>query len=57
MSEKKYAMLQIDAEVHQMLKSFCKDKGYKMNGLVESLIKEKVSPNVKPLPSNVLKTK
>jgi predicted HicB family RNase H-like nuclease len=54
---KKYAMLQIDAEVHQMLKEFCKDRGYKMNGLVESLIKEKVSPNVKPLPTNVLKTK
>ena len=53
---KKYAMLQIDAEVHQMLKEFCKDKGYKMNGLVESLIKEKVSPNVKPIPSNVLKS-
>ena len=54
---KKYAMLQIDAEVHQMLKEFCKDKGYKMNGLVESLIKEKVSPTVKPLPSNVLRSK
>ena len=54
---KKYAMLQIDAEVHQMLKEFCKDKGYTMNGLVESLIKEKVSPNVKPLPSNVLRSK
>ena len=54
---KKYAMLQIDAEIHQLLKEFCKDKGYKMNGLVESLIKEKVSPNAKSLPSNILKTK
>ena len=53
---KKYAMLQIDAEVHQLLKSFCKDKGYKMNGLVESLIREKVSPN-KTLPTNVLRSK
>ena len=53
---KKYAMLQIDAEIHQLLKSFCKEKGYKMNGLVESLIKEKDSPNVKPLPSNILKS-
>ena len=53
---KKYAMLQIDAEVHQLLKSFCKEKGYKMNGLVESLIKEKVSPKVKPIPSNILKS-
>jgi hypothetical protein len=55
--KKKYAMLQIDAEIHQMLKEFCKDRGYKMNGLVESLIKEKVSPNVKPLPNNVLRSK
>lgn len=50
-------MLQIDAEIHQMLKDFCKERGYKMNGLVESLIKEKVSPNVKPLPTNVLRPK
>jgi hypothetical protein len=53
---KKYAMLQIDANVHQLLKSFCKDKGYKMNGLVESLIKEKVSPT-QTLPINVLRSK
>ena len=53
---KKYAMLQIDAEVHQLLKSFCKDKGYKMNGLVESLIKEKVTPN-QTFPTNVLRSK
>ena len=53
---KKYAMLQIDADVHQLLKSFCKDKGYKMNGLVESLIKEKVSPT-QTLPINLLRSK
>ena len=53
---KKYAMLQIDADVHQLLKSFCKERGYKMNGLVESLIKEKVSPT-KTLPANVLRSK
>ena len=53
---KKYAMLQIDAEVHQLLKSFCKERGYKMNGLVESLIKEKVSPTKTP-PTNVLRSK
>ena len=53
---KKYAMLQIDADIHQLLKSFCKDKGYKMNGLFESLIKEKVTPN-QTLPTNVLRSK
>jgi len=49
---KKYAMLQIDAEIHQELKKYCKEKGYKLNGLVEALIKEKVLP--KPQPKNVL---
>ena len=49
-------MLQIDAEVHQLLKCFCKDKGYKMNGLVESLIKEKVS-HTQTVPTNVLRSK
>ena len=52
---KKYAMLQIDAEVHQLLKSFCKEKGYKMNGLVESLIKEKVSRK-QTQPQNILRS-
>jgi hypothetical protein len=51
---KKYAMIQIDAEVHQMLKGFCKEKGYKINGLVETLIKEKVQSLNKTTPKNVL---
>ena len=55
-SVKKYAMLQIDAEVHQMLKEFCKDRGYKMNGLVETLIKERVS-SIRVSPTNVLRSK
>jgi hypothetical protein len=54
---KKYAMIQIDAEVHQMLKEFCKEKGYKIGGLVESLIKDKVESVKKPLPKNILSTK
>ena len=51
---KKYAMIQIDAEVHQTLKEFCKEKGYKINGLVETLIKEKVHSLNKTTPKNVL---
>jgi len=39
---KKYAMIQIDAEVHQILKEFCKEKGYKINGLIETLIKDQL---------------
>ena len=50
---KKYAMIQIDAEVHQMLKDYCKEKGYKLNGLVEALIKERVQL-LKPQPQKVL---
>jgi hypothetical protein len=49
---KKYAMIQIDVEIHQSLKEFCKERGYKINGLVEALIKEKVSS--KPQPKNIL---
>lgn len=55
-SVKKYAMLQIDVDVHQMLKEFCKDRGYKMNGLVETLIKERVS-SIRVSPTNVLRSK
>jgi hypothetical protein len=51
---KKYAMIQIDAEIHQLLKDFCKEKGYKINGLVETLIKEKVESVKKIPPKNVL---
>lgn len=51
---KKYAMIQIDAEIHQVLKDFCKEKGYKINGLVESLIKEKVESVKKIPPKNIL---
>lgn len=51
---KKYAMIQIDAQIHQLLKDFCKEKGYKINGLVETLIKEKVESVKKIPPKNVL---
>jgi len=50
---KRYAMLQINAEIHQALKEYCKEKGYKLNGLVEALIKEKIQTS-KPQPKNVL---
>lgn len=39
---KKYSMIQINAEIHSELKDFCKEKGYKISGLVESLIKERI---------------
>lgn len=54
---KKYAMLQIDAEIHYLLKNFCDEKGLKMGKLVEALIKDKISINKKPLPTQILSTK
>jgi hypothetical protein len=54
---KKYAMIQIDVELHSILKNFCKERGYKISGLVESLVKDKIISSKKPLPTNVLSTK
>lgn len=54
---KKYAMIQIDAEIHATLKHFCNKRGYKISGLVESLIKDRIETSTKPLPKNVLSTK
>lgn len=51
---KKYAMIQINADIHKLLKEFCKERGYKINGLVETLIKEKVDSIKKVSPKNVL---
>ena len=51
---KKYAMIQIDADTHLLLKEFCKEKGYKISGLIETLIKEKVESSKKTPPKNIL---
>ena len=51
---KKYAMIQIDAEIDQALKEFCKEKGYKISGLIETLVKEKVESSKKTPLKNVL---
>lgn len=52
--KKKYAIIQIKTEVHELLKDFCNSHGYKISGLVESLIKEKIKSiqtNKEKLPS------
>lgn len=54
---KKYAMIQIDADIHTSLKNFCNDRGLKIGKLVEALIKDKISITKKPLPTNILPTK
>ena len=47
-------MIQIDADIHQLLKELCKEKGYKISGLIETLVKEKVESSKKTPPKNVL---
>ena len=46
--------IKISEQTHKLLKEFCKERGYKINGLVETLIKEKVEASKKPLPKNIL---
>jgi len=50
----KYAMLQIKKETHELLQDYCKEHGFKLSGLVESLIKQRV---LQPKPQNVLKVR
>ena len=38
--EKKYAMLQLPYDIHQLLKNYCDTNGYKMGALVSNLIKK-----------------
>jgi len=54
---KKYSMIQIDAELHSSLKEFCNQRGYKISGLVESLIKDKIEISKNSLPKKILSAK
>jgi hypothetical protein len=40
--EKKYAMLQLPSDIHQLLKNYCDTNGYKMGALVSNLIKKHI---------------
>jgi len=40
--EKKYAMLQLPSDIHQLLKKYCDERGYKMGALVSNLIKKHI---------------
>jgi len=51
---RKYTTIQIKKETHELLQGYCKEHGYKLSGLVETLIKQKVST---PKPQNVLKVR
>jgi predicted phosphatase len=42
MEKKKYGMLQLDADVHNALKQYCKSQGYIMSAFVNNLIKKAI---------------
>jgi hypothetical protein len=48
----KYTTIQIKKETHILLQEYCKEHGYKLSGLVETLIKQKVGT---PKPENILR--
>jgi hypothetical protein len=52
MEKQKYTTIQIKKETHTLLQEYCKERGFKLSGLVESLIKQKVN---QPKPTNVLR--
>lgn len=39
---KKYTTIQIQKETHILLQEYCKEHGYKLSGLVEKLIQDKI---------------
>lgn len=52
MEKQQYTTIQIKKETHILLQEYCKEHGFKLSGLVENLIKQKVN---QPKPNNVLK--
>jgi hypothetical protein len=40
--EKKYAMIQVSSEIHELLRDYCKQNGFKIGGLVSNLIRKHI---------------
>ena len=51
---RKYTTIQIKKETHELLQGYCKEHGYKLSGLVETLIKQKCKTSI---PENILRVK
>jgi len=47
---RKYTTIQIQKETHELLQEYCKEHGYKLSGLVESLIKQRCTQSRNVLP-------
>lgn len=50
----KYTAIQIKKDTHALLQEYCREHGYKLSGLVDSLIKQRIN---KPKPTNILAVK
>lgn len=44
---KEIKVIPIDESIHKNLKKYCKDNGYIMKSLVEKLIKDELSKNIR----------
>jgi hypothetical protein len=40
--EKKYAMIQVSSEIHQLVKEYCDTNGFKIGSLVSILIRKHI---------------
>lgn len=49
---RKYTTIQIKKETHELLQDYCKEHGYKLSGLVESMIKQRCKKT-----NNILRVK
>lgn len=54
MEKQQYTTIQIKKETHILLQDYCKEHGFKLSGLVENLIKQRIN---QPKPTNVLKVR
>jgi hypothetical protein len=56
MEKQKYTTIQIKKETHILLQDYCKEHGFKLSGLIESMINQRINPKVEK-PTNVLKVR
>jgi hypothetical protein len=40
--EKKYAMIQVTSDIHELVKEYCNQNGYKIGSLVSILIRKHI---------------
>ena len=43
--EKKYSMVQLDADLHKVLKEYCNHHGFQIKGFIQALIRQALKNN------------